>query len=334
MDNQPITDLMTFAQHPAIGACSKSNQPAVAQNIMTERYKRHRLRCLSDDRDFDFLHVGTEVPVGTFNILRYGSDVEIDAGTFKDFFMLEMPVSGGAHVQQGGTHIRSDMKTALFLSPDQRIHSFWAKGTTQLMLKIKRSELITRWQGRQCDPMARLPDMPPTIDLTNAAGWRIRQLMHLLYEEIARNLQAGDQSVNRTPLAAAIIDSLFEYWSEMHGDLTAADRRKILPVHVKKSVSYIDANLGEDLKVSTLADIGGVSERALYDGYLRFLQRSPKQYILERRLHRAREDLVAGNGTVADIARRYGIHHLGRFSQYYRQRYGENPSETLSAGSA
>ncbi|MCG8606110.1 hypothetical protein MJD09_14110, partial [bacterium] len=213
MNTQPLTDLAVFSDRPAIEVCSRSDQPAVAQNIMSEQYKAHQLRCPSGEVDFDFLHVGSPVPVGSFNVLRYGADVEIDPGTFKDFFMLEMPVSGGAHVRQAGVRVESNRDTALFLSPDQRIHSVWSRGAIQLMLKIKRSELVTRWQARMGDPLAELPEVAATVDLTAAAGWRIRQLMHLLYEELVRDLRFDSHSVTQTPLAAAVIDSLFEYWS-------------------------------------------------------------------------------------------------------------------------
>ncbi|WP_169054195.1 AraC family transcriptional regulator [Nitratireductor sp. XY-223] len=329
MGDQPLTNLDFFDGGPGAGACFRSDQPAVAQNIMSERYKSHHLTCLAGDLDFDFFHVGAEVPVGSFNVLRYGSHVEIDPGAFKDFFMLEMPVAGGARVQQGGMHLGSSYDTALFLSPDQRIHSVWARGTTQLMLKIKRSELITRWQQRLDNPVAELPEVSPEIDLNRPAGWRIRRLMHLLYEELERSLRLDNGSVAQTPLAAAVIDNVFEYWADVHGHLLEGPAFRILPVHIKRSVAYIEDHLSKDLRVSTLARVGNVSERTIYDGFLKFLKRSPKQYVLERRLNRARQDLISGKGSVAGVARKYGINHLGRFSQYYRIRYGENPSETL-----
>jgi transcriptional regulator GlxA family with amidase domain len=34
--------------------------------------------------------------------------------------------------------------------------------------------------------------------------------------------------------------------------------------------------------------------------------------------------------TVSEVAQRVGISHMGRFSVYYRQRFGESPTRTLS----
>jgi AraC-like DNA-binding protein len=53
----------------------------------------------------------------------------------------------------------------------------------------------------------------------------------------------------------------------------------------------------------------------------------------EVRLRRAHEDLLqAPPGTrVTDVALRWGLGHLGRFSRDYLEAFGESPSETLRA---
>lgn len=58
---------------------------------------------------------------------------------------------------------------------------------------------------------------------------------------------------------------------------------------------------------------------------------SPHAFLHGLRLDRARAALLAPTPetTAADVAHACGIQHLGRFSQYYRERFGECPSETL-----
>jgi transcriptional regulator GlxA family with amidase domain len=60
---------------------------------------------------------------------------------------------------------------------------------------------------------------------------------------------------------------------------------------------------------------------------------SPASYMHNVRLERAHEELLMvqpGDGvTVGDVALRWGFQHAGRFAVYYRQRFGESPSETL-----
>ena len=59
---------------------------------------------------------------------------------------------------------------------------------------------------------------------------------------------------------------------------------------------------------------------------------SPTQYLREVRLRRVREDLSREENrdrTVSEIAGGWGFTHMGRFSHYYSDRFGELPSETL-----
>ena len=51
-----------------------------------------------------------------------------------------------------------------------------------------------------------------------------------------------------------------------------------------------------------------------------------------RRLERARVLFLTHDDalTVSEVAQRVGIPHLGRFSGYYRQHFGESPTATLA----
>lgn len=52
------------------------------------------------------------------------------------------------------------------------------------------------------------------------------------------------------------------------------------------------------------------------------------------RLHHVHEELRHGGGrqTVSEVATRFGFWHLGRFSHYYREMYGDPPSHTAARG--
>ena len=46
------------------------------------------------------------------------------------------------------------------------------------------------------------------------------------------------------------------------------------------------------------------------------------------RLHGARREIRVGKSSVTDVAMKWGFSHLGRFSGYYRDTFGELPSQT------
>jgi transcriptional regulator GlxA family with amidase domain len=59
-------------------------------------------------------------------------------------------------------------------------------------------------------------------------------------------------------------------------------------------------------------------------------------YCRELRVAAVRQELLHPNAqtSVTDTALKWGFNHLGRFSSYYAQRFGQLPSETLSVARA
>lgn len=97
-------------------------------------------------------------------------------------------------------------------------------------------------------------------------------------------------------------------------------------------VEHIEENAHLPLTPTELAQVAGLSVRALQDAFQRTLDMPPLAYLRQVRLDRAHADLEAADPaavTVAGVAGRWGFAHLGRFSAYYAERFGERPSDTL-----
>jgi AraC-like DNA-binding protein len=95
----------------------------------------------------------------------------------------------------------------------------------------------------------------------------------------------------------------------------------------------VEKHLGEPLYFPEICRAIGVAERTLRICCHERLGRSPKQYLLARRLHLTRRDLSRakpGAVTVTEVASRYGFWHFGRFAGAFHARFGETPSCTLA----
>jgi transcriptional regulator GlxA family with amidase domain len=71
--------------------------------------------------------------------------------------------------------------------------------------------------------------------------------------------------------------------------------------------------------------------RAMQENFQKHFGFSPRDYVMECRLERAREllSLTDKISSVTDIAMASGFSDLGYFSAKYRDKYGELPSETM-----
>ena len=63
------------------------------------------------------------------------------------------------------------------------------------------------------------------------------------------------------------------------------------------------------------------------------LDETPYSYVQKLRLHRIRHELVTEAEavcTIANVAHRWHLQELGRFAAWYRDLFGELPSQTLA----
>lgn len=74
-----------------------------------------------------------------------------------------------------------------------------------------------------------------------------------------------------------------------------------------------------------------ISRRTLNHAFSRVLGITPVEYMRNLRLHRIRSELQSSpyETTIANVAAKWGFWHTSLFSRYYRELFGECPSETL-----
>ncbi|MFD7451845.1 helix-turn-helix transcriptional regulator [Kitasatospora sp. NPDC059827] len=90
----------------------------------------------------------------------------------------------------------------------------------------------------------------------------------------------------------------------------------------------------EAVSVADIARAARTSLPSLRQGFRTHLNTTPLAYLRQLRLDHAHRDLLAiadgrAQGTVTDVAYRWGFTHLGRFSAAYRGSFGQPPSRTL-----
>lgn len=123
-----------------------------------------------------------------------------------------------------------------------------------------------------------------------------------------------------------------------HGEsaLFSVAARAAEPRYVRRAAEYLDTHADRQITLAELTVVTAVSARSLQVGFLKFRGCSPLGFARARRLERARVLLLTSDDalTVSEVAHRIGIAHMGRFSLYYRRRFGESPARTLARGAS
>jgi AraC-like DNA-binding protein len=98
----------------------------------------------------------------------------------------------------------------------------------------------------------------------------------------------------------------------------------------RRAIEYIHDNLTENIPMDVLCELCGTSLSTLERRFKKFLRVTPKHYILAARLNNLRRDLLDPEHfdlSIAEIAMRYNLLHMGRLSAQYLILFGRLPSE-------
>ena len=173
-----------------------------------------------------------------------------------------------------------------------------------------------------------LPRFVPVVDAT---GLPLQSLMQAL-NNVFKRLKAGVQDTDFIfPLLEEVmVYRLLTAWPrEGPDDVQRAAAPGPRPM--RRARDYIDEHISRKILLSDVAGAAGIGVRRLQMMFRAETGKTPVQFILERRLDRARLDLraAAGSGiSVGEIAERWGFAHMGDFTRRYRARFSELPSLT------
>jgi AraC-like DNA-binding protein len=97
-------------------------------------------------------------------------------------------------------------------------------------------------------------------------------------------------------------------------------------VHLLQAKDVMDRRFGESLDVDTLAAVAFASPAHFARSFKRAFGESPHQYLLRRRMERAKELLRHTDRSVTEVCFAVGFSSLGSFSATFRSLVGEPPS--------
>jgi len=101
----------------------------------------------------------------------------------------------------------------------------------------------------------------------------------------------------------------------------------------KLTEEYIQEHYTDAIHMEDICRETRVGVRTLQRCFREYFDINISDYILSVRLQNAHRELVASHRseiTVSRIALKHGFNHLGRFSIFFRQRYGDYPSKVLA----
>jgi len=313
----------------------RSRSADEARELVGRALSPHRLDVRGEAPGFEARHNQIRLGQVSLNVLSYGAEVEIDPGERGDFYLIQLPLQGRAHLRCDGQEAWVDSNMLSVLHPHARTSMLWSGDCSMIMLQVPSAVLRRQLPERQ-----QYAERPPQFSFTQsrlnpavAAWWQA-------VTDMTRNLHCHGAQWLRHPAAYAAMEGFL---------LTGLDllrpERDVVPEqstnppgvrHLQRALDYIEAHAHESLSLDRIAAAACVSPRTLELAFRRRYEQSPLAYARGIRLERVHAALQAActegrTASVTDIALQHGFVHMGRFSSYYKQRFGCAPSATLRA---
>lgn len=303
-----------------------------ARELVGRALSPHRLDLRGAQHSFEVRHNQIRLNQVSLNVLSYGAEVEIDPGERGDFYLIQLPLQGSARLLCDGQEARVDSTVLSVLHPHARTCMVWSADCSMVMLQVPSAVLRNRLQSTG-EPHFRFTQSRnnPAV----AAWWQAVGDMTL-------NLHQHGQQWLRHPAAYAAMESFLLTGLDLLQPERALGCASMVAEfggtrHLQRALDYIHAHAHESLTLSAIASAACISPRTLEASFRRRYDQSPLTYVRGVRLDHARTALrrAAAEGqrtSVTDIALQHGFIHMGRFSAYYKLRFGCSPSTTLRGG--
>ncbi|MFD4293762.1 AraC family transcriptional regulator [Rhodococcus sp. NPDC058532] len=292
-----------------------------ASRLVADAYFPHTLTRLSRDSTAGaVVHTAELGPIRLAGI-GWGADVTVESA-HPGGYAVNIPISGHLTSVTAGVEVTSPVGWATVCPPDTDTHiTGWNRACRILGVGIDRAHL-DREMLRVLETERRLPLQ---IDLTTPEGASWLRLVTSLARQLSDDPGVLSNPLVAEHLAGAVTSAL------ILAATPAAPAPAPRPRIVKRVLDALQADPGRAWTAGDMAECAGVGVRRLQEGFRRHVGRSPSECLLDIRLERAHEELVAAepSRTVTDIARQWGFTHPGRFAAAYRGRYGTSPSQVL-----
>lgn len=134
-----------------------------------------------------------------------------------------------------------------------------------------------------------------------------------------------------TQIEAEILQSILDIMESQEAETPHFTKSEKIAMEIKQKLfKHMDGKMS----INTLAKEYTISEKSLQNAFRSLFDITPNQFMRLLKLNLVHHELTqssAAQTSVLRVAQKWGFAHMGRFSKYYRDLFGENPSVTLKS---
>lgn len=305
-----------------------ASDPDLVHDAAVQLMSEHRMRLPSQTRSMRATIRSAPLQRTGLVYFEYGVPAEISSAPIEGYSTVHLPLAGAIELEADGVQHRVGPGTGLVFSHGRPVRMRWSADLRLLVARFDHDALLERLRSMLGVEVAE----PLVFDSVLVAEGGADSTARLI---LATERMLADSGNMLSPVVVrqledAAMSALLLTHGHTSRERLAAPVSLPSPRTIRAAVAAIDARFDQEVTSADLAATAGVSERALHAAFQRRFGTSPMRYLRDHRYAIAHQRLRQGAAsTVAEVAHGVGLHHLGRFSSDYRDRFGETPATTL-----
>lgn len=293
----------------------------------------HNLNVIGQEQHLsaDMNHLNLENT--SVNTLKYGAGVKITCDPFDKFLLIMLPMTGVMDAEVENGRVKACHDVAALINTSDPLTMNWGEHCNQLIIRVNKSLIERTCESLLGHPIKEDVKFASALDMSKG---------HNIYQSVIHMLATNPflaESAKLYPLITKQLEhllasSLLLNQQNQYTQQLLKPEKIITPLYIKKAEEYMNEKAGEAITLQDVANNVGISLKTLHNGFQKYRNDTPKNYLKNLRLELVRKDLIAAklektNETVTEIALRWGFIHLSHFSESYFNKFGEHPSATL-----
>jgi AraC-like DNA-binding protein len=263
--------------------------------------------------------------------LKYGFDVDIDAGHIEDSYLVKWTLAGEGHVQSGDRRAITSIRSILITDPTEHTKIRMSAQCQHLTVRVSRRALLATLAARlKRGPRKALQfNLEIPMDSDFARAW-CELVAHICHVSATAPAALASEGVRRQ-YSRTLMEIMLSAAPHSHSDSLNEPMNRAAAWHVGRARDYVHDHLSEDISVTDIAARVGVTPRTLQNGFRKAFNLTPAEYIRRARVDALHRALLAADANigVTNLMMNVGIVNFGRYAQYYREQIGVSPSRTL-----
>ncbi len=202
---------------------------------------------------------------------------------------------------------------------DSHPHNFITKGNIKFILvSIKKNELGPKWSMFSKVLDHRIHDTDALLAST----------LHETWTRFTHDVQVKRDTQSYQDAEKEILTVILGLLAEQTPSIPKLTSGEKIALTIRDKVFY---HMDGKISIHSLAKEYQVSEQTLQNSFKSLFGFTPNYFLRLLKLNIVHQELQKNDTstTVSKIARKWGFTHMGRFSAYYTELFGENPSQTL-----